>query len=194
MFISLFFYFIYSVFLIFFSLNIVFTKNTIYSLLSLILVFFFSSFLFIQLGLDYIPLIFIIIYVGALSVLFLFVIMMLNIKIYSQRNNLFYIFFLSFICYFVFYYIYYLEFAEIGFLSVSNFYFGTLYSNKNIIIILGILLFSTHSIYMYLTGLVLFIGILGSVYLVLEVPKNLSKTQKPFQQIGRFYKNAYFKL
>ena len=60
---------------------LVFTaSNPIYSILFLISVFFNSAILIIMWGADFLGLLFIIIYVGAIAVLFLFVIMMVNIK------------------------------------------------------------------------------------------------------------------
>jgi len=59
----------------------VFSKNIIQSVLYLILVFLLSSIIFIYLGADFIGLIILIVYIGAISVLFLFIVMMLNIRI-----------------------------------------------------------------------------------------------------------------
>lgn len=57
------------------------SRNPVHSVLFLILVFLNSSGLLILLGLDFFAMIFIVVYVGAIAVLFLFVVMMLNIKI-----------------------------------------------------------------------------------------------------------------
>lgn len=57
------------------------SRNPVHSVLFLILVFFNSAGLLILLGLDFFAMIFIVVYVGAIAVLFLFVVMMLNIKI-----------------------------------------------------------------------------------------------------------------
>ena len=84
------------IFLIFFSLNLILSSNTLYSILSLICIFVISSILLLLLGVDYIPLIFISIYVGALSILFLFVVMMLNSRILIKTNNFLFYFFLLF--------------------------------------------------------------------------------------------------
>jgi NADH-ubiquinone oxidoreductase chain 6 len=56
-------------------------RNPVYSVLFLILVFFNSAGLLILLGLDFFAMIFLVVYVGAIAVLFLFVVMMLNIKL-----------------------------------------------------------------------------------------------------------------
>ena len=59
---------------------IIFSQNSIYSVLFLVLSFVSSSSILFLLECEFISLIFIIIYVGAIAVLFLFVVMMLDIK------------------------------------------------------------------------------------------------------------------
>jgi NADH-quinone oxidoreductase subunit J len=59
---------------------IILSQNSIYSVLFLVLSFVSSSSILFLLECEYISLIFIIIYVGAIAVLFLFVVMMLDIK------------------------------------------------------------------------------------------------------------------
>ncbi len=56
-------------------------RNPVHSVLFLILVFFNSAGLLLLLGLDFFAMIFLVVYVGAIAVLFLFVVMMLNIKL-----------------------------------------------------------------------------------------------------------------
>ena len=56
-------------------------RNPVHSVLFLILVFFNAAGLLILLGLDFFAMVFLVVYVGAIAVLFLFVVMMLNIKI-----------------------------------------------------------------------------------------------------------------
>lgn len=60
---------------------IVISKNPIHSILFLILVFCNVTFIMIILNVEFIAITFLIVYVGAIAVLFLFVVMMLNIKI-----------------------------------------------------------------------------------------------------------------
>jgi NADH:ubiquinone oxidoreductase subunit 6 (subunit J) len=66
---------------LFCSLMVIASKNPIHSILYLILVFCNVTFVLIILGVEFIAIIFLIVYVGAIAVLFLFVVMMLNIKI-----------------------------------------------------------------------------------------------------------------
>ena len=56
-------------------------RNPVHSVLFLILVFFNGAGLLVLLGLDFFAMIFLVVYVGAIAVLFLFVVMMLNVKL-----------------------------------------------------------------------------------------------------------------
>ena len=75
---SLFFYF-FSTISVFAALMVIISRNTVHSVFFLILVFISISVLFIMIGAEFLGMIMLIVYVGAVSVLFLFVVMMLNI-------------------------------------------------------------------------------------------------------------------
>lgn len=62
------------------SIFLILMINPVYSVLLLILIFFFASMSIFLFGVDFLGLLFIIIYVGAIAVLFLFVVMMLDLK------------------------------------------------------------------------------------------------------------------
>lgn len=76
---SLFYFF--STLLLLAGVMVIQSKNPVHSVLFLILVFFNAAGLLILLGLDFFAMIFLVVYVGAIAVLFLFVVMMLNIKL-----------------------------------------------------------------------------------------------------------------
>ena len=75
---SLFFYFFSSI-TVFAAVMVTVSRNTVYSVFFLILVFISISFLFIMIGAEFLGMIMLIVYVGAVAVLFLFVVMMLNV-------------------------------------------------------------------------------------------------------------------
>ena len=75
---SLFFYF-FSIITVFAAIMVIVSRNTVYSVFFLILVFISISILFIMFGAEFLGMIMLIVYVGAVAVLFLFVVMMLNI-------------------------------------------------------------------------------------------------------------------
>ena len=75
---SLFFYF-FSTIAVFAAIMVIVSRNAVYSVFFLILVFISISILFIMIGAEFLGMIMLIVYVGAVAVLFLFVVMMLNI-------------------------------------------------------------------------------------------------------------------
>ena len=83
---SLFFYFFSSI-AVFSSIMVTVSRNTVYSVFFLILVFVSVSILFIMIGAEFLGMIMLIVYVGAVAVLFLFVVMMLNVSEDSVKNN-----------------------------------------------------------------------------------------------------------
>ena len=76
---SLFFYF-FSMVTVFSSVMVTISRNTVNSVFFLILVFVSVSILFILIGAEFLGMIMLIVYVGAVAVLFLFIVMMLNIS------------------------------------------------------------------------------------------------------------------
>ncbi len=66
---------------------VIFSKNTVHSILYLVLVFCNATALILLLNLDYIAMVYIVVYVGAIAILFLFVVMMLNIKLLEIKEN-----------------------------------------------------------------------------------------------------------
>ena len=83
---SIFFYF-FSIIAIFSSLMVITSRNTINSVFFLILDFISVGCLFIMVGAEFLGMIILIVYVGAVAVLFLFVVMMLNVA--EQKNSWF---------------------------------------------------------------------------------------------------------
>ena len=80
---SIFFYF-FSVIAIFSSLMVITSRSTINSVFFLILDFISVGCLFIMVGAEFLGMIILIVYVGAVAVLFLFVVMMLNVAEQKQ--------------------------------------------------------------------------------------------------------------
>ena len=84
-----FFFYLFCFFVLFSAFMVIRAKNPVYSVLFLILVFCNSAGLLLLLNLDFFALIFLIVYVGAIAVLFLFVVMMLNIKLTEVHESIF---------------------------------------------------------------------------------------------------------
>ena len=83
---SIFFYF-FSLIAIVSAIMVTVSKNTVHSVFFLILDFISISCLFIMIGAEFLGMIMLIVYVGAVAVLFLFVVMMLNVA--QQKNQWF---------------------------------------------------------------------------------------------------------
>ena len=83
---AIFFYF-FSFIAIFSAIMVTVSKNTVHSVFFLILDFISISFLFIMIGAEFLGMIMLIVYVGAVAILFLFVVMMLNVA--QQKNEWF---------------------------------------------------------------------------------------------------------
>ena len=66
---------------------VVLSRNPVHSVLWLILTFFSSAALFVLLGAEFIAMLMLIVYVGAVAVLFLFVVMMLDVDFASLRGS-----------------------------------------------------------------------------------------------------------
>jgi NADH-quinone oxidoreductase subunit J len=81
------FFYIFSFIAIISSLMVTTSKNTVHSVFFLILDFISISCLFIMIGAEFLGMIMLIVYVGAVAVLFLFVVMMLNVA--QQKNQWF---------------------------------------------------------------------------------------------------------
>ena len=83
---TLFFYF-FSLIAVFSSIMVIVSRNTVYSVFFLILVFITISILFIMVGAEFLGMIMLIVYVGAVAVLFLFVVMMLNVTVQETKTS-----------------------------------------------------------------------------------------------------------
>ena len=81
------FFYTFSLIAILSAIMVTVSRNTVHSVFFLILDFISISCLFIMIGAEFLGMIMLIVYVGAVAVLFLFVVMMLNVA--EQKNTLF---------------------------------------------------------------------------------------------------------
>ncbi len=81
------FFYVFSLIAIISAIMVTVSKNTVHSVFFLILDFISISCLFIMIGAEFLGMIMLIVYVGAVAVLFLFVVMMLNVA--QQKNQWF---------------------------------------------------------------------------------------------------------
>lgn len=69
------------------ALSVVTARNPVHSVLFLILTFFTAAGLFVLLGAEYLAMLLVVVYVGAVAVLFLFVVMMLDVDFVKLREG-----------------------------------------------------------------------------------------------------------
>lgn len=85
--VPLYFFYFFSFTAVLSAILVIFANNPVHSVLWLILTFFSVAGFFILVGAEFLALLVMIVYVGALAVLFLFVVMMLNISFKGLRNG-----------------------------------------------------------------------------------------------------------
>lgn len=173
------------------SFFVVSTKNPIESVLFLILTFCNAASILFLFKSEFLGLIFIIVYVGAVAVLFLFVIMMLNVKssfISVDFNSK-----VSYIIGFVlFYFLSYFTFTFLQksfgideeFLLLDIFNQVGIFDGLNNIDVMGQVIYNYFLICFLIAGLILLIALIGSVSLTLRFNR-VQKTQIPFRQLSR---------
>lgn len=158
-------------------------RNPVHSALSLVLCFFCCSGLWILAHAEFLALILILVYVGAVMTLFLFVIMMLNIDLETIRSKL-----VSYVVVggFTITLLLVLMFAA---LRPENFSFGLLenaqmhtkdYSN---IRDLGLVLYTQYAYAFEIAGELLLVAIISAICLSHRGPRNC-KSQRPQDQIN----------
>ena len=161
--------------LAFSSFFVISSKNTIQSIISLIVCFIASSFLLLTLNCEFFAFLFLIVYVGAIAVLFLFVLMMLEIKHLNKENNFFYLIISLIVP--ISFFIIALPFVRSFFLTNPYFFSDTLEANGKVfdhrsfksfyledlfseVEMLGQLLYTKYALQFLFTGLILTLAVL----------------------------------
>ena len=185
-------FYIFSTVIILSSLMVITTKNPVHSVLFLILTFFNGAGLFVILHAEFLAMILIIVYVGAVAVLFLFVVMMLDFKVSIDKNNI-------------------LQYLPIGFFVGVVFIselmivlINTKFDLSNIQILvnpmlkfenltnteaIGLILYTDYILYFQLSGVILLVAMIGSIVLTLRTRDGV-KRQSIQSQLDRDYKST----
>ena len=198
---NLFFYF-FSILSIVSSFFVIISRNPVHSILSLILVFFNAAALLILLGAEFLAMLFVIVYVGAVAVLFLFVIMMLNIKTSNLSISMYRYFPISILFGSVFFselfVIFYFDLVSIDTNSIifatdfNSGYFNSWASSVhsfNNVFVLGQLLYTYFSYLFIVSSIILLVSMIGAISLTLH-RRNDIKRQYIYKQVGRDFKSA----
>jgi NADH-quinone oxidoreductase subunit J len=159
---DLFFFLLFAIIAVVSAINVVLQRHPIASALSLIGVMASIAVLYLMLGAEFVAMVQLIVYAGAVMVLFIFVIMLLNAGAEERRGRswtaqLFGIpvllAFLGLICYFV-----RREFANAGFVKFGNFAGGSAQG-------VGISLFTDYLLPFEVTSVLILIAIVGAIVL-----------------------------
>jgi len=80
-------FYVFSIVMLVSATMVIIVRNPVHSVLFLILAFFNAAALFVLLGAEFLAMILVVVYVGAVAVLFLFVVMMLDIDFVALRSG-----------------------------------------------------------------------------------------------------------
>ena len=181
---TIFLFFIVSIIIITSSLLVILSKNPIHSVLFLILVFFNTAILFLFSGAEFLAMILLIVYIGAVAVLFLFVIMMLDINTAKLRQGfLNYLpigLFVGFIILLELLYV--ISQSKLIFLTkniTENKITNEIFENTKII---GNVLYTDYFLLFQLSGIILLVAMIGAILLTLRKREG-AKKQNIYKQI-----------
>nr|YP_010036181.1 NADH dehydrogenase subunit 6 [Blackfordia virginica]QQW46710.1 NADH dehydrogenase subunit 6 [Blackfordia virginica] len=167
------------------SIMVISSLNPIHSVFWLVLVFLNSAALLLLLGFDFIPLMLVVVYVGAIAILFLFVIMMLDVlhlKRVESITNIIPIIIIAFTNIITYLYWYFNDFNiknEFNCLDVWNF------DINNQINIIGKLLYTYYCYPFIIMSLLLLVAMIGAIVLVLDLGL-ITRRQKLINQHQRY--------
>ena len=160
-------------------------RNTVYSVMFLILAFVNAAALFILSGSEYIAMLLILVYVGAIAVLFLFVVMMLNVDIkkdpneFDRKKPLLLMIGVVILCEIILM----IKFSQVGYFDTKVLYgFGEGASNVEAI---GKILYTDFVLPFQMAGAILFVAMIGAIVLTLRDEKRQIKKQVISTQVSR---------
>ena len=185
--ISLLTFYLFSAILLLSSLMVISTKNPVHSVLFLILAFLNAAGIFVILHAEFLAMILIIVYVGAVAVLFLFVVMMLDFKTSLEKDNILQYMPIGLLIGLVF-------IAELVIvlintrLDLSNIQIltnplGNFLDQSNTEAI-GSILYTNYVLYFQLSGVILLVAMVGSIVLTLRDREGV-KRQIVSEQVDR---------
>ena len=180
-------FYIFSAVILLSALMVISSRNPVHSVLFLILAFFNAAGLFVILHAEFLAMILIIVYVGAVAVLFLFVVMMLDFKASLEKSNI-----LQYMPIGIFVGIVFiseliivlintkLELKNIQILTNPLSNFENLTNTEAI----GSVLYTDYILYFQVSGIILLVAMVGSIVLTLRDREGVKRQSIP-QQIDR---------
>ena len=188
------FFYLFSTIAVSAAIMVIISKNSVYSVFFLILVFVNISILFIMIGAEFLGMIMLIVYVGAVAVLFLFVVMMLNISKQISETSKRKGFANSISIGLVVGAIIFLELLVIisgwkykeNFTPLSSLNINTDITNTHAI---GNILYTEYIHLFQISGMILLVAMIGAITLTFRKRENIKK-QNYFEQIQREKESA----
>ena len=177
-------FYIFSAVMLLSSLMVISSRNPVHSVLFLILAFFNAAGLFVILHAEFLAMILIIVYVGAVAVLFLFVVMMLDFRISLEKSNI-----LQYMPIGIFVGLVFiselvivlvntkLDLENIQILSNPLSNFGELTNTEAI----GSILYTDYILYFQVSGIILLVAMVGSIVLTLRDREGVKRQSIPDQ-------------
>ncbi|MBN8936541.1 MAG: NADH-quinone oxidoreductase subunit J [Xanthobacteraceae bacterium] len=170
------FFYLFSAVLVGSAVMVIASRNPVHSVLFLILAFVNASGLFILLGAEFLAMILVVVYVGAVAVLFLFVIMMLDVDFAALREG-------------------FLEYLPVGLLigaiflaelllvaggwvinpTVAKSITAPIPGNVSNTEAIGLVLYTTYIHYFQIAALVLLVAMIGAIVLTLRHKANVKR-------------------
>lgn len=182
--------------LVFSSIMVIIAQHPVFSLLFLVSCFIFSSFLLFLLECEFLAFLFIVVYVGAIAILFLFAIMMLESKLNNLSKNTIKYFPIG-ILFSIILLLPILNVVNTFFVdsfTVSDSFYVNNYQNWYDLIdstydvnVYGQILYSYFALQLLISGLILLVVLIGVVSLTNSYEKQ-TKQQSTFRQLSRTVK------
>jgi NADH-quinone oxidoreductase subunit J len=188
----------YDLWIIFLLLNILIClvfcincNNPVYSVLFLMLAFINLFLILIYIGNTFVPTMILFIYVGAMSILLIFVLMLVDVKIWFVKKDFKYlnVLFISLISFFIIYFFYKSSYFFIIVYKYASWrltdFIAILYTYSDIVSI-GFYLFNFNFFPFVIISLILFVALIGSISIVI-FKNNSSKKQSTAEALKEFF-------
>ena len=173
---TVYFFYFFSFLVISSSVLVIFSNNAVHSVLFLIFTFFNSAILFILMNAEFLAMTIVIVYVGAIAVLFLFVVMMLNIAESAIKEGFLKYFPFGLILIAIFISELFLVFNFDSFKIPENIKIdmneGSLLEESNTKLI-GLYLYTDYFIIFQISGFILLLAMIGAIVLAQNEEKKL---------------------
>nr|YP_009445923.1 NADH dehydrogenase subunit 6 [Eucheuma denticulatum]ATX68865.1 NADH dehydrogenase subunit 6 [Eucheuma denticulatum] len=170
------------------SLMVIGSSNAVHSVLFLILVFCNMAGLLLTLGAEFLSFLLLIVYVGAIAVLFLFVVMMLNVKTNSIKLNIYsispvgiLIFMILFNQFIISFYDYGFDLLNIERMEINLIPWAVENNYTSNIKAIGLVFYTNYSLLFLLCGIILLIAMIGAITLTMHQRKDVKKQRIEIQ-------------